>query len=127
MIQLADFGLSDQLNHSWSRRTAQAGTPLYWAPEVFSREGKSGAGLKSDIWALGITLIELAERKEPYHGLGREAVLYKIIYGEPSALPSSRWSRDFVDFVSKCLMKDENTRWKATQLIDVRSALKSNE
>ena len=83
--------------------------------------------MKSDIWALGITLIELAERRNPYHGLEEGAVIYKIIYGEPPVLSSSRWSSDFVDFVSKCLMKDENTRWKATQLIDVRSALKSNE
>ena len=127
MIQLADFGLSDQLNHSWSRRTGQAGTPLYWAPEVFSGEGKSGAGLKSDIWALGITLIELAERKEPYHGLGKEAVLYKIIHGEPPELSSSKWTHDFVDFVSKCLMKDENARWNARDLMDVCSSLKTNE
>ena len=127
MIQLADFGLSDQLNHSWSKRTAEAGTLLYCAPEVFSGEGRSGAGLKSDIWALGITLIELAERKEPYHGLGREAVLYKIIHGEPPELSSSKWPRDFVDFVSKCLVKDENARWNARDLMDVCSSLKSNE
>ena len=84
--------------------------------------------MKSDIWALGITLIELAERRNPYKDYNTPLhIMDRILKDEPPALPSSEWSRDFVDFVSKCLMKDENARWKATQLMDVRSSLKSNE
>lgn len=36
----------------------------YMAPEVF--EGRRGK--KSDVWSLGITLIEMAEGKNPFDG-----------------------------------------------------------
>lgn len=90
--------------------------------------GEKGAGLKSDIWALGITLIELAERRNPYEDCSSPLdIMDHILKDEPPTLSSSEWSPDFVDFVSKCLVKDENARWNATQLMDVRSSSKSNE
>lgn len=90
--------------------------------------GENGAGLKSDIWALGITLIELAERRNPYQDYtSPRDVMDRILNYEPPTLSSSKWTHAFVDFVSKCLVKDENARWNATQLMDVRSSSLSNE
>ena len=90
--------------------------------------GEKGAGMKSDIWALGITLIELAERRNPYKDYtSPRDVMDHILNYEPPTLSSSKWPSEFVDFISKCLVKDENARWKARDLMDVRSALMSNE
>ena len=61
-MKLGDFGLCSQLEHSYSLRTTMCGTPMYTAPETF--EGESI--LKSDVWALGISVIEMAEGKHPY-------------------------------------------------------------
>ena len=39
---------------------------------------------------------------------------------EPApTLSSSKWSDEFVDFVSKCLVKDVNERWDASELMNV--------
>lgn len=90
--------------------------------------GEKGAGLKSDIWALGITLIELAERRNPYEDYtSPRDVMDHILNYEPPTLSSPKWTHAFVDFVSKCLVKDENARWKAKDLMNVRSSSMSNE
>ena len=62
-----------------------------------------GAELKSDVWSLGITLIELAEGQNPYAGLSSAAVMKAILLSEPPALSSSKWPAEFVDFVKRCV------------------------
>ena len=62
VIKIGDFGLADQLNSSASISSGACGTFMYLAPEVFDDQ----ACLKSDVWSLGISLIELAEGKNPY-------------------------------------------------------------
>ena len=116
MIKLGDFGLAVQLEHSCSKRQTQAGTWLYMAPEVY--DGK--AELKSDVWSLGISLIEMAEGKNPFDGCSSAAVMKVVCHGKPPSLSSSTWSDGFVDFVSKCVVKDVNERWSVDQLMDVR-------
>ena len=44
----------------------------------------------------------------------------KLSTDEPPSL-SSKWSSEFVDFVSKCLVKDVQERWSVKQLMDVSS------
>ena len=36
-------------------------------------------------------------------------------------LSSSKWSDEFVDFVSKCLVKDVNERWSVKELMEVNT------
>ena len=62
MVKVGDFGLAVQLEHSCSRRNTACGTSLYMAPEVYG----DGALLKSDVWSLGISIIEMAEGKHPF-------------------------------------------------------------
>ena len=41
---------------------------------------------------------------------------------EPApTLSSSKWSDEFVDFVSKCLVKDVNERWSVKELMEVNT------
>ena len=44
----------------------------------------------------------------------------KLSTDEPLFL-SSKWSSEFVDFVSKCLVKDVKERWSVGDLMDVSS------
>ena len=86
------------------------------APEVLEGEGE---GDKSDVWSLGMTLLELAERKHPYKDLSPSEVVEKVTKEPPPSLSSKKWSPEFVDFVSKCLVKDVNERWSVKELLGV--------
>ena len=122
MIKLGDFGLAVQLEHSCSKRSTQCGTSWYMAPEVYDE----ATVLKSDVWSLGITLIELAEGQNPYAGCTSAAVMKAILLSEPPALSSSKWPAEFVDFVSKCLVKHVDQRWSVSELMEVRVVMESD-
>lgn len=115
MIKLGDFGLAVQLEHSCSKRSTQCGTSWYMAPEVYDKRTE----LKSDVWSLGITLIELAEGQNPYAECTALRVMRLVCDGQPPSLSSSKWSAAFVDFVNKCLVKDMKERWGVKQLMEV--------
>ena len=65
VIKVGDFGLAVQLEHSCSKRNSLCGTSMYMGPEVYNE----GACLKSDVWSLGMSVIEIAEGKHPYASL----------------------------------------------------------
>ena len=89
----------------------------YMAPEVF--EGRRGK--KSDVWSLGITLMELAEGKNPYAGCTVEVVKKRVQEGRSPALSSSKWSVELVDFVNRCLKKEVRERASVNELMSVRA------
>ena len=125
MIKLGDFGLAVQLEHSCSKRSTQCGTSWYMAREVYY----DGAELKSDVWSLGISLLELADGKNPYAAYSEMQVgvvkendkqmIKSVCFGKPPSLTSSGWSSEFVDFAGKCLVKDVNERWSVKRLMEV--------
>ena len=120
MIKLGDFGLAVQLEHSCSKRSTQCGTSWYIAPERY----RGATEMKSDVWSLGITLIELAEGKNPFAEKESSAeIMCAVLMSDPPSLSSSKWSAAFVDFVNKCLMKDVSERWSVRQLMEVSVVL----
>ena len=110
MVKLGSFGLDIQQRHVSSAKNADCGTFLYMAPEVY----EGAAVLKSDVWSLGVSIVEMAEGKNPYASCAvKEAVC-------DGAVPSlSSGSSDLVDFVSKCLVKDVHDRCSVEELMEV--------
>ena len=114
---MGGFVLAEQLERVESKADVVCGTPWYMAPEVY--EGQTE--LKSDVWSLGISLIELAEGNNPYNGCSTDSmmVMSRVCCNDPPSLSSSKWSAEFVDFVNKCLVKDVKERWSVNQLMEV--------
>ncbi|NWT63264.1 MP2K6 kinase, partial [Erythrocercus mccallii] len=74
-----------------------------WQPERINPElNQKGYSVKSDIWSLGITMIELAILRFPYDSWGTPFQQLKQVVEEPSPqLPAEKFSAEFVDFTSQ--------------------------
>ena len=62
-LKLGDFGISKELNDSRDFASTCIGTPYYMSPELFNNRPYN---YKSDIWALGCILYELATLKHAF-------------------------------------------------------------
>ncbi|KHJ41078.1 kinase domain protein [Trichuris suis] len=118
-VKLGDFGVSAKSSDSLQRRTTFIGTPYWMAPEVMVCETfkEQPYGSKCDIWSLGITLIELAEMEPPYHEMSPMRVVFKVQKSDPPTLCNpAKWSGEFHNFLSRCLVKNPNERDSADLL-----------
>uniref|UniRef100_A0A672NS16 non-specific serine/threonine protein kinase n=1 Tax=Sinocyclocheilus grahami TaxID=75366 RepID=A0A672NS16_SINGR len=75
------------------------------APEVILAMDEGQYDGKVDVWSLGITCIELAERKPPLFNMNAMSALYHIAQNESPVLQSNHWSDYFRNFVDSCLQK----------------------
>lgn len=120
--KLGDFGVSAQLLHSFSKKNSKIGTPYWMSPEVIMQ---SQYDMKCDIWSLGITCIEMAEGEPPNSKIRTFLVMKYIVKEPPKGLTQpEKWSREFNDFVSKCLTYDPNNRPSAKDLLSHPFVLK---
>src|SRR3990167_6933895 len=94
-----------------------AGTPYWMAPELIMTEAYHS---EVDIWSLGITAIEMAEKKPPFFDLPVMRALFVIATGThdpPSLTEKAKWSSEFHDFISHCLVKNPKEIATASQLL----------
>ncbi|XP_078741501.1 serine/threonine-protein kinase TAO1-A-like, partial [Lampetra fluviatilis] len=82
LVKLADFG-SASIS---SPANSFVGTPYWMAPEVILAMDEGQYDSKVDVWSLGITCIELAERKPPLFNMNAMSALYHIAQNEPPTL-----------------------------------------
>ncbi|KNE61801.1 serine/threonine protein kinase [Allomyces macrogynus ATCC 38327] len=66
-VKLADFGVSARCKGPNVRANSFIGTPFWMAPEVIRSENdrNNWYDTKSDIWSMGIMVIELADKCPP--------------------------------------------------------------
>lgn len=89
------------------------GTPYYLAPEVLKDQGYD---YKADIWSVGITTLEMAE-KNPYAELHPMRVLMVLSNSPAPGLTKDSWSREFHSFVNACLELNPKNRPNAQELL----------
>ncbi|KAL1116079.1 hypothetical protein AAG570_005574 [Ranatra chinensis] len=118
-VKMCDFGISGYLVDSVAK-TIDAGCKPYMAPERIDPTGNpSQYDIRSDVWSLGISLVELATGKFPYSTwLSPFEQLKQVVKDDPPRLPAGVFSPAFEDFINKCLLKDYTSRPNYTQLLE---------
>ncbi|XP_056675548.1 serine/threonine-protein kinase TAO1 isoform X2 [Monodelphis domestica] len=112
-VKLADFGSASIA----SPANSFVGTPYWMAPEVILAMDEGQYDGKVDVWSLGITCIELAERKPPLFNMNAMSALYHIAQNESPTLQSNEWSDYFRNFVDSCLQKIPQDRPTSEELL----------
>lgn len=108
-IKLCDFGVSSELEGSIAMTFVGTGT--YMAPE---RIQGSPYTVKSDVWSVGLTLMELAIGRFPFQTdpadggpQGILDLLQQIVLEPAPKLPKSdAFPQILEDMIAKCLLKD---------------------
>uniref|UniRef100_A0A182MLG3 Mitogen-activated protein kinase kinase kinase kinase n=1 Tax=Anopheles culicifacies TaxID=139723 RepID=A0A182MLG3_9DIPT len=119
-VKLADFGVSAQITATINKRRSFIGTPYWMAPEVAAVERKGGYNHLCDIWACGITAIELAELQPPMFDLHPMRALFlmsKSGFKPPTLKEKDRWSTNFHSFLKVALTKNPKKRPTAERLL----------
>jgi len=127
--KVLDFGLAKRMEEELLGATrskapltqegAVAGTLHYMAPEVLRGEP---ADARSDIWALGVVLYEMASGKLPFEGkTGYElssAILHQPCASLPAKVPAGLRA-----IVQRCLAKEPGERYRTAS--EVRASLEA--
>uniref|UniRef100_A0A4W6ECG0 non-specific serine/threonine protein kinase n=1 Tax=Lates calcarifer TaxID=8187 RepID=A0A4W6ECG0_LATCA len=119
-VKLADFGVAAEISASVAKRKSFIGTPYWMAPEVAAVEKKGGYNHLCDIWAVGITAIELAELQPPMfdlHPMRALMLMSKSNFQPPRLKEKSKWSAGFHSFVKMALIRNPRKRPSAETLL----------
>lgn len=119
-IKMCDFGISGYLIESVAK-TIDAGCKPYMAPERIDISGDpSKYDVRSDVWSLGISLVELATAQFPYERWGTPFdQLKQVVRGDPPSLPDNAgFSTEIQDFICQCLKKNYTERPSYSALLE---------
>jgi mitogen-activated protein kinase kinase len=120
-VKLCDFGVSGQLEKSLAK--TNIGCQSYMAPERIKGESQNNLGtytVLSDVWSVGLSVIEIAMGHYPYPPetyANVFAQLTAIVHGDPPELPDS-YSETAKGFTAACLKKIPDQRLTYTELLE---------
>ncbi|KAK4749570.1 hypothetical protein SAY87_027019 [Trapa incisa] len=120
-VKITDFGVSAMLASSMGQRDTFVGTYNYMSPERISG---STYDYSSDIWSLGIVVLECAIGRFPYLQSEDQQgwpsfyeLLEAIVRCPPPCAPPDQFSPEFCSFISACIQKDPRNRASSLDLL----------
>eukprot|EP00405_Crypthecodinium_cohnii_P008167 CAMPEP_0206424146 /NCGR_PEP_ID=MMETSP0324_2-20121206/3067_1 /ASSEMBLY_ACC=CAM_ASM_000836 /TAXON_ID=2866 /ORGANISM="Crypthecodinium cohnii, Strain Seligo" /LENGTH=855 /DNA_ID=CAMNT_0053888771 /DNA_START=142 /DNA_END=2710 /DNA_ORIENTATION=+ len=123
VVKITDFGVSGELSDELAQTSKQTmvGTIYYMSPERIVRKKYK---YDSDLWSLGLTLIECLTGRYPYmekekgckKNLSIWDLMRRVVESDPPRLSQSEFSPEICDFVEAVLQKERKARPTATAL-----------
>ncbi|KAL5015026.1 hypothetical protein ScPMuIL_009296 [Solemya velum] len=89
------------------RQSHFCGSPYYMSPEIFACRPYD---MKSDIWALGVVIYEMATLEKPFEATLMHQLVFKIVHGETPDMPHGQYSGELIQLMEAMLEKDANDR-----------------
>ncbi|KAM6583305.1 hypothetical protein CsatB_010307 [Cannabis sativa] len=121
-VKITDFGVSATLASSMGQRDTFVGTYNYMSPERISG---SAYDYSSDVWSLGMVVLECAIGRFPYMQSEDQQswpsfyeLLEAIVENPPPTAPSDQFSPEFCSFVSACIQKEPEKRSSSLDLLN---------
>jgi len=111
-IKLIDFGLCAEF--SAGPRVHMVGSPFWVSPEMIKKEPHH---TKTDIWSLGVSLLELFLMAPPHSSSGIKCMFLTATQGLMDQVPKTV-SAEARTFISRCLEVNPNNRASAVELLD---------
>ncbi|KAJ9637329.1 Protein kinase C signaling pathway involved MAPKK protein [Coniosporium apollinis] len=136
MVKLCDFGVSGEFGTKGDANTF-IGTSYYMAPERITGQSYT---ITSDVWSLGVTLLEVAQHRFPFPADGTEmnpraGLIDLLTYIVRQPIPKLKdepenrikWSENMKYFIECCLEKEPTRRatpWRMLEhpwMVDMKS------
>ena len=130
-VKILDFGLAKRLTdeqladattvarHSLTEPGTVAGTLAYMAPEQLRGQP---ADARSDIWALGVVLYEMAGGQRPFQGQTGYELTSAVLKEAPAPLPPAV-PAPLTAVIDRCLVKEPAERYQ--RAAEVQAALEA--
>ncbi len=128
---LFDLGLSKIVDGSDSNCLTSniLGTCAYMAPEQTSLTGKQD--IRTDIWALGVTLYQIVTKKLPFYDAQTEKLVDAIRYSTQESIQiyNPDVPSDLDEICSRALQKDKSNRYQSVKemIQDIVAVLEKRE
>jgi NIMA (never in mitosis gene a)-related kinase len=110
-VRIGDLGVAKVLSQQTNFAKTFVGTPYYLSPEICEEKPYNE---KSDMWALGCILYEMATFKHPFNASNQGALIIKILKGKFE--PIKDYSTDLRKMVDLLL---EKNHFKRPSIIDI--------
>ena len=127
-VRICDFGMSEAKNRSKTMTVAasssgKGGTALtvaWSAPELFKDRPKSFA---TDVYALGMTLWEIYERRIPFGNMPEAAVVNQVLSGHRPELGFTEMPQQIRKLIQLCWSEDPRERPAAYKMAFILTKL----
>ncbi|NXO36540.1 NEK4 kinase, partial [Locustella ochotensis] len=106
IIKVGDLGIARVLENQYDMASTLIGTPYYMSPELFSNKPYN---YKSDVWALGCCVYEMATLKHAFNAKDMNSLAYRIIEGKLPPMPKD-YSPQLVEIIQTMLSKKPEER-----------------
>ncbi|XP_067244705.1 serine/threonine-protein kinase Nek4 isoform X2 [Chanodichthys erythropterus] len=106
IIKVGDLGIARVLENQNDMASTLIGTPYYMSPELFSNKPYN---YKSDIWALGCCVYEMATLKHAFNAKDMNSLVYRIVEGKLPQMPS-KYDPQLGELIKRMLCKKPEDR-----------------